>query len=325
MKKRVQKKEQMFWRIKLFLFLCLIGQALFFALFPIIREGQISYLSSKQKEAYKQILDVTTARDQKKLIQYERTYNKYLTREMMEESTAIAQPSNQYFKQTNEMMGFLSSPIIGLEETTIGYPTQSAGKEFPFTHQLASSLPEEGRTATCMIIELKRGWEFQALVTKLQRVKKGDSFFLETHYGKEEYKVLDHPSFERKKSEKNVYFTTKGNHVVIRYSSPIKGIQEIILKKGPKIEGKRLIVRRPFLSYSMAVISLIVLMLVPFLLLIFSYRRSIRNFYTEKERVRQTSRKTLYTLLQGTKAYFLIVGLAAGMFLVFICYVYHLF
>lgn len=321
MKNKLLKKQTLIWNVKLFLFLCLVLQSTVFLLIPVIKNIQIQNIGHMQQREYKQIIEDLTPSSRRNLTQYEKKYNKYLRKKIIDKNFNIARPSEEYYRQTKGTMGFLSGPVVGLKNTTIGYDS-SHSLETPFVQQYLSSLPENSNKMTCILIRLRNEWQFQNLVSVLKHVNKDDSLFFESHHGKEEFKVLENRSYTVRYKDYKTFFEKEGKYFIIQFHSPLTGEHEIIMKKISDNTEKKMIIRSQYISYSIGVIMLLGVTVFVFVTLVFTYRHTIDKFQTGKERVRHTTRKNLYLLLQITKAYLLVIGLASIIFLVFIVYTY---
>ncbi|MFR3686518.1 MAG: hypothetical protein ACLTXM_15955 [Enterococcus sp.] len=317
------KNKRISWSIKLLFFLVLIGLALFFMVWPMIQSNQIQHLATQQKDTYQKAIDQLKPKRQQELEKYEKNYNHQLFTQKGQDSQKSMIPAKQFYNKTQGYMGFLSVPIVGLKEVTIGYRSLNQANNVPFVHRESSSLPGNGKENSCMVVELQKEWRFQEIVSKLQHVKVKDSLYLGTHYGKDWYEVLSVHSYHPHQEEDELRRSLQeGNHIVIRYQSPLSGGTEIMAKRISSETGKKFVAQRHYFSYSINVVIFLGLLIGFFFLLVAQYRKYIQTFYVEEIRFRTTTRKQLYTLLQGTKAYLLIVGLMATIFLVFIGYVY---
>ncbi|MGM0338614.1 hypothetical protein [Enterococcus sp. AZ007] len=323
MKIKLLKKKKFIWKIKLLLFVFLVIQTIFILLVPVFKGLQSQKISQRQHNAYTQTVDDLTPTSQQDLAQYEEEYNEYLMNKIRNNNFEIARPSKDYYKQTKGIMGFLSAPNIGLKDTTIGYNFYG-NKDTPFVQQYLSSLPGSNNDMSCILVRLKSEWRFQNIVSLLDQIKKEDILFFETYHGKEQYEVIKSHTYTTNNKEYRHCYRKKEKYFVVQYRSPTSGDHEIIMKKKSKRTEKNLNIKRRFFSYSMGVSFFLIFIGGAFIILVFCYRHKIDKFLTGKERVRQTTRKNLYLLLQITKAYLLLVGLASVFFLIFIVYTYGL-
>lgn len=314
----LMKKKTMIWRLKLFLFVLLLGVSLFLLLFPLYVNHQDRQLGKEMKKDYETLVAAMGSEKVAYLKDYEEQYNAYLFKQQTKEQIPV--PAKQFFQETNNQLGILSIAAVGIRNRGIAYPPPDNEHLPMLSYVLGSSLPGEN-TSTHVRLKLPDVFSSQALVEQFAHVRKGDIIQLETYQGIQTYRVFSNRLAGSVQSElEKTSFVLKKNYLSIDYTPSFLGTTRIQAERVSSVQSPRLTVSRFYLSYGAKCLIGCTGIIGGFLILVFYYQVYIQKFYSTKVRTVQTTQRQLYKLLQITKSYVLIVGLIAALYLCLISF-----
>lgn len=312
------EKKIIIWRLKVFLFCLLLGTALFFLFFPLYLDHQDKQLGMNMMQDYEK-LETSMGPDEKSYLKdYEDQYNAHLFKQQAKKHRPM--PAKQFFQETNNQLGILSIPEVGIKDRGLTYLSDD-GTRTPLIHyNLGSSLPGGGNS-THMVLKVPEALGSQPLVDQLSHVRQGDIIQLKTYQGIQTYRVFSNRLSDSPHSElERTSFVSGKNVLSIRYKRLFSGTTQIRAERVSPVTQTRLVASRLYLSYGEKCLISCLLLVVGFLILVFRYRLYIQLFYSSKARTVQTTQKQLYKLLHVTKSYLLIVGLIAALYLSLMIY-----
>lgn len=304
--------------------LIIICFALWFLFLPIKAEHACTGTSFQRVLLQQRQHKKLRASEQEKLEIYEQKYNDHLFQQQ-QKNQPTAVPTSNHYKKRGGYLGSLTIPSVGLHHTLIGMPKETADQS-KIHLTVPSSFPSvEGSNR--VILEIEKGWSSQSLLQKIWYLKTGDLFYVETHESIFYYKLQKvQPLSKVKQTKEGVFPIQKDQRdCLIVYHPPLAQPMVLTAVQVSEPATERLIVRRTFLTYGQTVGLFLFVNGAIFLLLIWQYHRMIPKFFTKSTRVKKTSTRSLYTLLQVTRGYYLVFGLIIALFFFFLGYIYFLF
>lgn len=298
--------------------------ALWFLLLPIQAEYTCTGQSFQRVLMQQNDSKPLQATEQEKLELYEQKYNEHLFQQQQKKQP-MAVPASSHYEKRGGYLGSLSLPSVGLHHTLIGLPNERA-KQGKIQWVAPSSFPSaEGSNR--VVLEVKKEWASQSLLQKIGQLKTGDLFYLETHENVFYYKLQTIQPLSVMPRTKDGHFPVQANQreCLIVYQTPLIQPMVITAVQVPAPTMKRMLVRRTFLTYGQLVGLIILVNGLAFGFLVRQYHRRIPGFLKESPRLKNTSVRSLYTLLQITRGYYLIFWLMLVLFFFFLGYVYFLF
>lgn len=298
--------------------------ALWFLLLPIQAEYACTGTSFQRVLIQQNDSKQLQANVQEKLALYEQKYNEHLFQQQ-QINQPVPVPASSHFEKRGGYLGSLTLPTIGLHHTLIGTPNEKTNQS-RIQWAAPSSFPSvEGSNR--VVLEVKKGWASQSLLQKMRQLKTGDLFYLETHETIFCYKMQTIQPLSEMPRTKEGDFPIRANQrdCLIVYQTPLRQAMVLTAVQVPVPTMKRMVTRRTFLTYEQLIGFLIFVNGLVFGLLIRQYHRLVPGFLRESPRVKNTSVRSLYTLLQITRGYYLIVWLMVVLFFFFLVYVYFLF